>query len=192
MVSETLQLEELLPEVTEISEKDLQEAVVDCWEMSLEKSEFNTYSQLEFGPGYEQIGQQNQLKHVREVTQCAMALTDTLVQSRDVAINRDYVIAGSLLHDISKFYEKSPHFDGYTELGELIPHPHFAIHVLEQQGVPLEVQHIALIHTSGSKPQPKTLEAMIVMLADIASANSIWWHTANELLHEIHTKNVQS
>lgn len=183
---------ESLPEVEQISEEKLREAVVTCWAKSLEESEFSSLSDVEFGPGYEQIGRQSQVKHVREVTQCAIALTDALEDTRDIEVNRDHIIAGALLHDISKFYEKSPDIDGYTELGNLIPHPHYAIHVLEREDIPHEVQHIALVHTSGSKPQPITLEATIVLLADVASASSIWWHAAEELLFEIHTENVQS
>lgn len=185
-------IEKALPELNEISDADIRQGVVDAWAIAFSESEYESLDQLEFGPGYEQIGRQRQVLHVREVTQCAMALAETVAETRDVDIDWDDMIAGALVHDITKFYETSPNFEGYTELGELIPHPHYAIHILERADLSRHIQHITLVHTSGSKPQPKTLEATIVILADIASASSIWWNSAEELLFEIDVENIQA
>lgn len=185
-------IKEALPEIEEISDPDIREGVIDAWSIALAESDYETLETLEFGPGYDRIGRQRQVLHVREVTECAIALSDTLAETRGLQVNRDEVVAGALVHDITKFYETSPDVEGYTELGKLIPHPHYAIHVLERAGLSRNIQHITLVHTSGSKPQPKTIEATIVILADIASASSIWWSSAEELLFEIDVTNVQS
>lgn len=181
-----------LPELQQISDPEMRDGVIEAWVIAFDESEYESLDQLEFGPAYDQIGRQSQVRHVREVTQCAIALADTLIETRGVELNRDEIIAGALVHDITKFYETSPNVEGYTELGEFIPHPHYAIHVLERAGLSRHIEHITLVHTSGSKPQPKTLEATIVILADIASASSIWWHSADELLFNINVSNIQS
>ena len=168
-----------LQEVDEIESDTLRDTVVDVWARALVRSEYETVDQVEFLRGHESVDE-SLVTHTREVTRCALSLTDTLLESRDVNIDRDAVVAGALLHDISKFHETSPD-SVQTPLGEMIPHPHFAIHLLEESGLSYHIQHIVLSHTHKSGVNPTTIESRIVMLADIVAADTVFWETDGTL-----------
>lgn len=185
------EVEEALPELDEISDEELREKVVEVWAKGLYESDYESIDQEAWGGGYDEISDETQLFHVREVTQCAIALTDTLKETRDLDVDRDTVVAGALLHDISKFHETSPDAEEWTELGQMLDHPHYAVHMLAEAGLSTHLQHIALVHTHRSKPQPKTMEAELVVLADLAAADAIFWDNAEELLFDIQAESVQ-
>jgi 23S rRNA maturation-related 3'-5' exoribonuclease YhaM len=81
------------------------------------------------------------------------------------------VIAGALVHDVSKLYE----FDGMdqTDVGRLLGHPHYGVHIVSQAGLPVEVAHIVLSHTRRTTIDPATIEAEIVRRADETAASAI-------------------
>lgn len=185
------EVREAVPEFDEIADDELREKVLDVWATALVEGEYDSLDQVTWGGGYDEITDEGQTLHAREVTRCAIALADTLVETRDLDVDRDVVVAGALLHDVSKFHETAPGTTEKTELGELLTHPHYTVHMLEEAGLSRHLQHIALVHTHRSKPMPKTMEAQIVVLADAASADAIFWDNAGELLFELHIENVQ-
>lgn len=182
------EVEQALPEIQEIEDTDIREKVIAVWAEGLVESGYESVDDLKFGSGL--VQDETQVDHIREVTQLAIAMIDTLVDFRDIDVDRDTVIAGALLHDISKFVETAPDVKKWTEFAELIPHPHYAVHMLESAGISTHIQHIALTHTHRSKPQPATIEAQIVKLADIASAESIYWDNKGDLLFEVQTESI--
>ena len=107
--------------------------------------------------------------HVRDVTACAVGLADSLLERRpDIAVDLDTVIAGALVHDVSKLYE----FDreARTELGDLLGHPHYGVAVVSQANLPVAVAHVVLSHSPKTSVEPATLEAELVGRADEAAA----------------------
>lgn len=109
--------------------------------------------------------------HVRDVTACAVSLAEELVVRRNAAVDLDTVLAGALVHDVSKLYE----FDGMetTRVGELLGHPHYGVAVVSRAGLPVEIAHIVLSHSSRTTVEPATLEAAIVRRADEVAASAI-------------------
>lgn len=184
-------IESALPELDEISDDELREMVVDVWATGLVESDYDSLNQLKFGSGFDNLGEESQVHHVREVTRCALALADTLRETRDIDIDRDAVAAGGLLHDVSKFHEKSPDREGWTELAEMLPHPHYAVHMLADAGLSHHLQHIVLAHTDRSNPQPKTIEAQLVLLGDLASGDAIFWNDVSELMFDVQGETIQ-
>lgn len=106
-------------------------------------------------------------------------LGDTLSQLYKV--NRNYVIAGSMLHDICKIYELT---DGamvdYTEEGKLVGHLVGAIELLERHtskmkffpnDTKMHLKHILISHHGeyeyGSPKLPQTSEAQLVHYIDL-------------------------
>ena len=115
------------------------------------------------------------LEHTLSVTR----LID-MVADHYEGVNRDLLIAGSILHDIGKIYELS--FDrmiDYTDKGRLIGHVVIGVEMLDARIVniedfpeqlAMELRHILLSHHGvleyGSPKRPKTLEALIVHYID--------------------------
>ena len=107
--------------------------------------------------------------HVRDVTACAVGLAESLLERRpDVAVDLDTVIAGALVHDVSKLYE----FDreARTELGDLLGHPYYGVALVSQANLPVAVAHVVLSHSPKTSVEPATLEAELVGRADEAAA----------------------
>lgn len=119
------------------------------------------------------------LEHTVSTTKIGIHLT-TLYQK----VNKDFVIAGCLLHDIGKITELAPFpKNDYTDEGQLIGHITMgALRVAEvantipdfPKETKLILQHILLAHHGeyeyGSPKRPKCIEAMIVHLADLADS----------------------
>ena len=103
------------------------------------------------------------------MTACAVGLADSLLERRpDIAVDLDTVIAGALVHDVSKLYE----FDreARTELGDLLGHPYYGVAVVSQANLPVAVAHVVLSHSPKTSVEPATLEAELVGRADEAAA----------------------
>ncbi|MBC7539063.1 MAG: HD domain-containing protein [Bacteriovorax sp.] len=115
------------------------------------------------------------LEHILSCTQLAVNL------SPHYKVNRSYVVAGCILHDICKIYELSegPVVE-YTEEGKLIGHlvkgleivDHYAAKIKNfPYSVKTHIKHILLSHHGeyeyGSPKIPSTSEAFLVHLIDL-------------------------
>lgn len=115
------------------------------------------------------------LEHVLSCTQLADSL------SVHYNVNKNYVIAGTILHDLCKIYELT---DGvnieYTEEGKLVGHLVKSLEVIDRFSykikdfpyqTKLHLKHIMLSHHGeyayGSPKIPQTSEAMLVHLIDL-------------------------
>ncbi len=111
------------------------------------------------------------LEHTLSVTRLIDKIADHYEN-----VNRDLLIAGSILHDIGKIRELS--FDSlidYTDDGRLIGHIVMGIEMLDEkinkienfpEQLAMELRHTMLSHHGileyGSPKRPKTLEALII------------------------------
>lgn len=174
------EVENALPELSEIRDHELREKVTTAWVTALSEVECESFTNHRRSnnpiPGKTSPRAEKLVPHIRDVTACVIAIINQLEERIDVGINRDRAVAGALVHDISKLYE----FDD-RELDELIPHPHFAIYVLENAGISTQVQHIALAHTESSRVKPRTIEAELVRLADLAALHGLFWSESGSL-----------
>jgi 3'-5' exoribonuclease len=115
------------------------------------------------------------LEHVLSCTKLAVTL------SPHYKVNRSYVVAGCILHDICKIYEltEGPMVD-YTDEGKLIGHlvkgvelfEHFSSRIKNfPYGMKIHLKHILLAHHGeyeyGSPKIPHTSEAFLVHLIDL-------------------------
>lgn len=117
--------------------------------------------------------------HSLSVCRIALAISDLYPGT----FHRDYLIAGTLLHDIGKVKELSgPVNTKYTRIGKLESHINIGAMLINQKCVELNVPqektdlltHIILSHHGkpeyGSSVVPKTADAFLVHLADDADA----------------------
>lgn len=176
-------IEETFPEIHEIADEALRTKVVQIWLDAFEESAFESLDEVPWWPPADElVDHERQVPHIRDVTACAIAMVDTLQRRRpDLDVDRDLVVAGSLLHDVTKFYETDP--DGVTELNSWLPHPHYSVHLLAKADCSLHLQHIVMAHTDNTNVSPRTLEAELVRVADELAVSGMLWEHAGELEH---------
>jgi len=162
------------PELQHIADEDLRAGVVDAWETAMAETGVEGLHEVPwFPPAQRDLGIDDEwlVPHVRDVTAGAAALAEMLVDRRGADVSLDTVIAGALVHDVSKLHE----FDAMDEtpVGDLLGHPHYGVHVVARAGLPVEIAHVVLSHTPRTTVEPATLEAEIVRRADEVAAAAI-------------------
>lgn len=170
------------PELQHIEDDDLRAGVVDAWETAVAETGVDDLENVPwFPPAQRDLGLADEwlVPHVRDVTAGAAALAETLLDRRGTDVSLDTVIAGALVHDVSKLHE----FDGMDEtpVGDLLGHPHYGVHVVARAGLPVEIAHVVLSHTPRTSVEPATLEAEIVRRADEAAAAAIRMAAVDDL-----------
>lgn len=153
-------LAELVPEIARISDAELRAAVTTIWQQLWEQSE---YTELEQVPVSLKVPYP-QLRHTQAVARMALAVADVAESVHGATIDRDVLLAGALLMDISKVVEYRPGADGNerTPLGDLLPHGTATARLALEAGLPLEVVHIVLAHSPNGGKAPATTEAHIL------------------------------
>lgn len=115
------------------------------------------------------------LEHILSCTKLADQL------SGFYSVNKNYVVAGAILHDLCKIYELTDDFSvEYTEEGKLVGHLVKGVELVDRFSyrikdfpyqLKLHLKHILLSHHGeyayGSPKIPQTSEAMLVHLIDL-------------------------
>jgi hypothetical protein len=176
------ELERAFPSINHIERDDLRAGVRTAWLTAIEENGIESLEAIPWFPPAQRdldLPEETLVAHVRDVTTGAVALAELLIEHRDTDIDMDILIAGALVHDVSKCYE----FDGMgaTPIGTLLGHPHYGVHVVSAAGLPVEVAHIVLAHTSRTSVEPATLEAELVRRADESAAAAIRWVALSDL-----------
>ncbi|MFB6205918.1 MAG: HD domain-containing protein [Haloglomus sp.] len=168
-------VEECFPELDAIADSDLRAGVVDAWLAGAGEGGVDDLRAVSWLPPTERElgiqGEESLVAHVRAVVACARALADALADRRGTAVDGDLLVAGALVHDISKLVE----FDGAepTSTYDLLGHPYHGVHLVAAAGLPVELAHIVLSHTSRTSVEPAFLEAALVRRADEIAATAI-------------------
>lgn len=170
------------PELAEIGDADLRERTIDAWVLAMRENGVEDLTTVPWLPPDQErleLGEEWLVDHLREVASGGLALAELLNDSRDADIDTDIVVAGGLLHDVSKLYE----FHGYeeTEIYDLLGHPYYGIYVTGRVGLPTELVAITVNHTPVTNVNPATVEAALVSWADHASAVAIWGQDGRDL-----------
>ena len=188
------EVREVLPELDEIEDDELREKVVKVWADAVKGSEFESVSEVPWSSTFiEVVGpDERQVNHIREVTAGCLAYADALTEMRpDLEIDRDRLVAGTLLHDVSKFYEISgealdgPDAELKTELNAHLPHPHYGIHLVAEAGLPIEIINMVAAHTEISKVEPQTIEAKILEAIDLLVTDSVLYEKSGKFKWEV-------
>ena len=115
------------------------------------------------------------LEHTVSVVRVSLALCDIVEELYGGEVNRDAVVAGAVLHDVMKCYcyeeVKGGGFRG-SDFGGRVDHLTLMVGELMRRGFPLEVVHVVAAHHGDVGPtKPKSLEALIVSIADLADCD---------------------
>jgi putative nucleotidyltransferase with HDIG domain len=170
-----------LPEISDITDGDLRQKVVDAWALALSETRYKAVSEVPpwGNPKVFVIKRGSQADHLRGVTHLAVAFANEFKSSwPEVRINKDVVLAGALCHDIGKPWEfdnderwsADPSVFGYPS----IRHPAYGMHLCLTVGLPEEIAHIAMAHSPmEGNAIVRSLECTIVRYAD-----NTWWRIA--------------
>jgi len=114
------------------------------------------------------------IEHVVSTAHIALAICDSVRKVYHGKVNRDLVLAGVLLHDIFKPVTYTINENGTygsTRLADNLDHSSLVICELVRRGFPVELIHIVAAHHGDYGPvRPRTVEALICHLADLADS----------------------
>lgn len=166
-------IEAAFPFLDAIDDRELRDGVVAAWSRALNETEWVLPEIPWFPPTQRELDLPDErlVDHVNDVCDLAVDLADGLAKRRPVPVSTDLVVAGALVHDVSKLYEFDG--DGNTPVYDLLDHALYGVHVTVAAGLPVEVAHIVVSHTDGTNVRPATMEAEIVRRADQVAASAI-------------------
>lgn len=162
------QVLELLPEINEIGDVDLQAKVIACWGEAIKYRNWKN-KELENIP-FTLLADNVQIffiEHVRTCCRMAIACNSVLDEAyaeRKTVVNRDYLIAGSLLADVGKLFEYDKNQDGSvfkSDYGKHLRHPFSGVGLAFKHGLPSEVMHVIAVHSKEGAGEKRSPEAII-------------------------------
>lgn len=168
----------LMPEFKLIKDSELQEKSITVWIEAVKKGgwKIDDLHQMPFTLLIENTDV-NIIEHTRAVTLCSVEIGEILLEEykEKISLNRDYLLAGALLHDVGKLFEYKKEEEKFvkSEEGELIRHPISGASFASQYGLPKEVVHIIAAHSKEGDGARKTVEAVIVNHADFVNFEAL-------------------
>mgnify|MGYP001076144435 CR=1 FL=1 len=153
---------EALPELELIQNEEYKKAVIDIWEETYKKSE---WERLEDVPKNNKVRAYSNVQHTRSVTLQAIACAEIVENIHNIEVDKDVLITSSLLHDISKVFEYDNN-GNKTNYGKMMQHGVYSVSKAAEHRLPLEIQHCIVTHTELSKVMPQTIEALILHYVD--------------------------
>lgn len=170
------QIAELLPEINQIKDADLRAKVAAVWSEAIETGAGGkgwTFDELLAIPFTLLAGDIDlrYIEHLRSCAQQCMAIADVLgnVFADRIPINRDHLLAGSLLADVGKPLEFDRDAGGKLikgRLGDLLRHPFSGVALCWKHGIPAEVMHIVATHSHEGDKVQRSIESIIFHHAD--------------------------
>jgi len=167
-------IEKLLPELQLIQDPELREKTRTVWSAALKRGGW-TVEDLQDMPFTLLIPRTdvNLIGHTRAVTLTALRIADVLTEAYrgKVAIHRDHLLSGALLHDVGKLFEYKKEGGKFvkSEEGELLRHPISGAAFAFEHRLPREVLHIIAAHSKEGDGSRRTIEAIIVNHADFVN-----------------------
>jgi len=168
------QLEALLPELQLIKEAELRELTIKVWVEAMERArwEIRDLAEMPFTLLIRHTDV-NLITHTRAVTLAALKIAEVLMAeyAGRIAIHRDHLLSGAILHDVGKLFEYKREKGEFIKSreGELLRHPISGAAFAFAHGLPQEVVHIIAAHSKEGDGSRRTVEAIIVNHADFVN-----------------------
>jgi putative nucleotidyltransferase with HDIG domain len=168
----------IMPEFKLIESADIKEKAINVWIEAMEKIGW-TFDDLRQMPFTLLIDRTSVsiIEHTRAVARCSLEIAEVFGNEYDekIRVNRDYLLAGALLHDVGKLfeYEKVKGKFVKSEEGKLLRHPISGAAFASQPVLPQEVVHIIASHSRERDGARNTVEAVIVNHADFVNFEAL-------------------
>ncbi len=159
-----------------IHDKNLREKVIQLLENPTFEIEGKRYSGLPLevspaGRSHHHCYPEGLIEHIVSTANIALAMCNSVEKIYHGKVNRDFVIAGILLHDIFKPITYAANESGSyssTHLADYMDHLSLVISELVRRDFPLDIVHVVSAHHGDYGPiRPHTIEALICHLADL-------------------------
>ncbi len=163
-----------MPEFREIKDAGLREKAITVWTEAMKEGSW-TFDDLRRMPFTLLIKstEVNLVVHTLAVTRTALNIAEVLDEAYKgkVAVNRDHLLTGALLHDVGKMFEYKREGEKFvqSENGRLLRHPVSGAAFASRFGLPQEVIHIIAAHSKEGDGLRRTIEAIIVNHADFVN-----------------------
>lgn len=159
---ETRDIESNFPELLWIQNKELRTEVVNVWKTAGDQGRWQRLQDIPFTLLFENSGLL--VDHTRRITK----LVWNVASVRDEKLNKDYLVAGALLHDVGKLleYEMKDGKIMKSKLGETMRHPASGAKLARECGLPEGVIHIIAAHSHEGDTMNRTPEAIIIHHCD--------------------------
>ncbi len=169
-------IREYFPTLSKIQDPNLRDTIIQCWVRMWEESKWKDLKDCPFSPPFPDV---SLVDHINCVGEMVLAMADILQKNnRELKFDRDYLITGILLHDLSKLVEIERGPEGFTwgKMMKLMPHATYGAMVAMAQGLPPRVANIILAHSRWTGASPASPEAVLLHyldygLADVLRAN---------------------
>ncbi|MDI6798466.1 MAG: HDIG domain-containing protein [Candidatus Aenigmarchaeota archaeon] len=107
------------------------------------------------------------LNHSIALADLCLKTAETIEKNYKIQINKDNLIAASILHDLMKIFEYKKEKEGLEHTGILLDHSMLAVAEFYHRGFPEEVIHIIASHFGEAGPTPpRNFEALIFHYCD--------------------------
>jgi len=149
-------------ELSWIDNKKLKEQVITVWKTAADRGGWKTIDKVPFTLIFENSGKLTD--HTKRITHLVKAVFD----QRDEKLNKNFLIAGALLHDVGKLLEYKIK-DGkvmISEYGKKFRHPVSGSLLAKELGLPDEVVLIIYAHSHEGDKCERTPESFIVHHCD--------------------------
>ena len=158
----------MFPEIEEIKSAELKQKVIACWQEAMVYRKWTVYElqQIPFTLLADNV-KIGLLEHVRTCARMAIAVEQVLTNAygnRRTPVNRDYLIAGSLLADVGKLYEYDKKSNGSifkSDFGKHIRHPFSGVALAFKHQLPPGVLHVIAVHSKEGSGENRSPEAII-------------------------------
>lgn len=163
---------QLIPEFGEIGDPDLRERVIRTWERGLRDGGWQP-ADLERIPFT--LGKREDLPslldHTRGVTALTLRAWGALLETygQRLALKRDVLAAGALLHDVGKLLEYR-HDGARFCATPWLRHSFTGVVLARAEGIPEEVLHVIAVHSKEGDCATRSPEALVVWHADNTNA----------------------
>jgi putative nucleotidyltransferase with HDIG domain len=178
----------LLPEISQIADDTLQQAVESIWEQMWTESDWADLADIPKNPSAPGAPQRvpdawTLVTHTRAVAQLALTSAETVKTLHGIPYDHDALLAIALLHDVSKIveYEGTKEKIQKSRTGQLVQHGVYGAFMMWQHKLPTELVHGVIAHTPSSRGVPKTHEALIVRYVDFLDTDAMLLDAGEEL-----------
>jgi len=172
------EIAKLFPEIEQINDQSLKDQVAATWEEAIRKGGWRV-EELKTVPFTLLISECeiDLITHTRAVLHTALKIVRVLSEfyGDRIQINRDFLIAGAILHDVGKLLEYTRDQDKVVKgrTGKLLRHPFSGSALAYKQGLPEEVVHMIATHAREGDGGYRSVEAMIIHYADFINFESL-------------------
>ena len=170
------EIAELFPSLMKIKDQSLREKVAAVWNEAITTGcggKGWTFDELR-AVKFTLLAGDIDMRFIEHLNSCALqciAIADVLESAFNcnIPVNRDYLIAGSLLADVGKPLEYDKDASGKVvqgTFGQQLRHPFSGVALAYKHGIPGEVMHMIATHSHEGDKVERSIESIIFHHAD--------------------------